>query len=112
MRNYKTVPLVKILSEMTVGENNSTLVAKNTQNKAQDKTQDKAQDKAQDDLIRKIVEFCTEAKNIFEIMENVGYKNRNRFRRDYIKPMVERGLLNMTIPDKPTSRNQKYIAKK
>ena len=45
-------------------------------------------------------------------MEKIGYKNRTRFRRDYIKPLVEKGLLNMTIPDKPTSKNQKYIATK
>lgn len=45
-------------------------------------------------------------------MNYVGYKNRTRFTRDYITPMVEKGLLYMTIPDKPTSRNQKYISKK
>ena len=31
--------------------------------------------------------------------------------KDYIKPLVEKGLLKMTIPDKPTSKNQKYISK-
>lgn len=46
-----------------------------------------------------------------EIMEKVGYKNRTRFRRDYIKPLVEKGFLKMTIPEKPTSKNKKYIAK-
>lgn len=44
-------------------------------------------------------------------MEFIGYKNRTRFRRDYIKPLVEKGKLKMTIPDKPTSRKQKYISK-
>ena len=73
--------------------------------------QDKAQDKAQDDLIAKIIQFCNEERNIFEIMENVGHKNRTRFRRDYIKPLVEKGILKMTIPEKPTSKNQKYISK-
>ena len=77
----------------------------------QDNVQDKAQDKAQDEIFIVITEFCKEEKNIFEIMEKIGYKNRTRFRRDYIKPMVEKGILNMTIPEKPTSRNQKYISK-
>ena len=72
----------------------------------------KAQDKAQDEIDRKIIEFCNKERNIFEIMEYIGYKNRTRFRRDYIKPLVKKGLLKMTIPDKPTSRNQKYIALK
>ena len=42
-------------------------------------------------------------------MEYLGYKNRTRFRRDHIQPLVQIGKLKMTIPDKPTSRNQKYI---
>ena len=70
-----------------------------------------AQDMAQDKIINKIIEFCQKERNIFEIMEYAGYKNRTRFRRDYIKPLVEKGLLYMTIPEKPTSKNQKYISK-
>ena len=44
-------------------------------------------------------------------MNFVGYKNRTRFRRDYIKPMVEKGLIKMTLASKPTSKNQMYIVK-
>ena len=58
----------------------------------------------------KIIEFCKQERTIFEIMNYIGYKNRTRFRRDYIKPLVEKGILKMTIPDKPTSKNQKYIS--
>ena len=73
-----------------------------------------AQDKAQDenDICVKILKYCEEAKDIFEIMNFMGYNNRTRFRRDYIKPLVDKGVLRMTIPDKPTSRNQKYISVK
>ena len=46
----------------------------------------------------KIIEFCKQERNIFEIMNYIGYKNRTRFRRDYIKPLVEKGMLKMTIP--------------
>ena len=45
-------------------------------------------------------------------MTKFNYKNIKRFRRDYIKPLVEKGILKMTIPDKPTSKYQKYIANK
>ena len=101
-----TVPLVKVLNEMlvkdinkmTVKELNASIIG----NKAQDKTQDK--------VSMKIIEFCKQEKNIFEIMNYIGYKNRTRFRRDYIKPLVENGKLKMTIPNKPTSKNQKYIS--
>ncbi len=65
----------------------------------------KAQDKAQD----KILEFCKEPREMSEIMKCLGYKNRRRFARDYIEPLLKQGVLIMTIPDKPTSRNQKYV---
>ena len=116
-----TVPLVKILNKMTVAEvNNMTVRELNealvenskAQDKAQDETQDKAQDEAHNEIDRKIIEFCNKERNIFQIMEHMGYKNRTRFRRDYIRPLVEKGLLKMTIPDKPTSKNQKYISLK
>lgn len=69
----------------------------------------KAHDKTHDQNIENtIIEFCATEKTIYEIMEFVGYKNRTRFRRDYIKPLVESERLKMTIPDKPTSKNQKY----
>ena len=97
------------INNMTVKELNASLVGNS---KAQDKAQDEAYDEAQDEIDIKIIEFCNKEKNIFEIMEYVGYKNRTRFRRDHIKPLVEKGLLKMTIPDKPTSKNQKYISKK
>ena len=76
---------------------------------------EKAQDnieKTQDSVENTVIQYCDIERSIFEIMDYIGYDNRNRFTRDYITPMVEKGLLSMTIPDKPTSRNQKYIAKK
>ena len=35
--------------------------------------------------------------------------NRTKFRDQVLKPLLADGLLAMTIPDKPTSRNQRYI---
>ena len=43
-------------------------------------------------------------------MEELGYKSSKTLKRNYIKPLLERGSLQMTIPEKPTSRNQKYIS--
>lgn len=83
--------------------------------KAPDKAPDKALDKAPDDLedlTDKILLFCKEPKSAIQIMTKFNYKNIKRFRRDYIKPLVEKGILKMTIPDKPTSKYQKYIANK
>ena len=52
--------------------------------------------------------FCVEPKSAKEIMEYFCYKNIKRFRRDYLKPLLECRKLEMVISDKPTSRYQKY----
>lgn len=43
------------------------------------------------------------------LMEKMGLKSREGFRRNYLRPAVELNLVRMTIPDKPNSRNQRYI---
>ena len=43
------------------------------------------------------------------IMEKLGLKSKETFRRNYMTPALEEGLLEMTIPDKPQSRNQRYV---
>ena len=35
-------------------------------------------------------------------------RDRRSFRETYLKPALEGGLIEMTLPDKPTSRNQRY----
>lgn len=43
-----------------------------------------------------------------ELMEKLGLKSRISFRDNYLKPAIENGLVKMTNPDKPTSKNQMY----
>jgi len=38
-----------------------------------------------------------------------GRSNRSKFHAKLIKPLLEAGLLEMTVPDKPTSSKQKYV---
>jgi len=45
------------------------------------------------------------------LMELLGLKSKETIRRHYIHPALERNLIQMTIPDKPQSRNQRYIKK-
>ena len=45
------------------------------------------------------------------LMELLGLKSKETIRRHYIHPALELNLLQMTIPDKPQSRNQRYIKK-
>ena len=63
----------------------------------------------QDDLHKKIVEYCLEAKTLKEIMEYFGYKHRPTFIQNHLKPLLNEGKISLTIPDKPNSKNQKYI---
>ena len=55
-----------------------------------------------------ILEFCREPKQVGEIREKLGYTNRTKFRQRYMVPLLSEGLLEMTIPGKPTSSQQKY----
>ena len=57
---------------------------------------------------RRILEFCVTPKSILEITELLGLKEKKSARR-HIKPLVEQGRLAMTLPDKPNSKNQKYV---
>lgn len=56
-----------------------------------------------------ILAFCQEPRSKAEIMEYCGYKNTKNFTQIYLRPLMESGQLQMTIPDKPRSRNQKYV---
>ena len=43
-----------------------------------------------------------------ELMELVGIKHRPTFLYNYLQPAIEAGLIALSIPDKPTSPNQRY----
>jgi hypothetical protein len=55
-----------------------------------------------------IVNFCSVPRSAKEILERKGLYNQSRARKKYIIPLVEMGVLEMTIPDNPNDRNQKY----
>ena len=49
-----------------------------------------------------------DARTRAELQSAVGIKHREHFRKTYAEPLVSAGWLEQTIPDKPTSRLQKY----
>ena len=59
----------------------------------------------------KILEFCKEPKTTKEIMAYLGLKDRRNFYLKYMRPLLDSGKLQMTIPDKPNTKNQKYQIK-
>ena len=57
---------------------------------------------------RKTLEKTREAESLTELMSGVGRTNRTKFRNQVLRPLLGEGLIEMTIPDKPTSSQQKY----
>jgi ATP-dependent DNA helicase RecG len=43
-----------------------------------------------------------------EIQQALGLKHEDHFRKAYLLPALKAGFIEMTIPDKPKSRLQKY----
>ena len=46
-----------------------------------------------------------------EIMQRLGIKSKETLRATYIDPAIKEGVVALTIPDKPTSKNQMYYKK-
>jgi len=44
-----------------------------------------------------------------EIMNRLGIKSKETLRARYLNPAIENGLIKMTLPDKPNSKNQRYV---
>lgn len=44
-----------------------------------------------------------------QIMERLGIKSKETLRKNYLNPAIEMSLVQMTDPDKPRSRNQRYV---
>jgi len=59
---------------------------------------------------KKILAFATTPKSRTEIMEgSLGISSQTKNYERHIVPLLEKGLLAMTLPDKPKSKNQKYV---
>ena len=72
----------------------------------QDTIQDTIQDKNREAAI---LNYCKVPRTREEIQNYVGIKNRPYFSKYILKPLLDSNKLNMTIPDKPNSKLQKYV---
>ena len=81
---------------------------KKTDKKTDKKTNKKIKNKPQE---KDLLNFCKEAKTLKEITIHFGFKDIATFKKNYINPLLENGSLQLTIPEQPRNRNQKYIAK-
>lgn len=75
----------------------------------QDNHQVTHQDNHQVTIPEQILSFCSLPRSKKEIAEFCGYRDLRNFTLHYINPLLETGQLVMTIPEKPKSRNQRYV---
>jgi ATP-dependent DNA helicase RecG len=75
-----------------------------------DTAQDTTHDTTHDDIER-LLEFCMTPRSRSEMMAFMQLVNRKHFTEHYLQPLLASGRLVMTIPDKPKSKNQKYVKK-
>lgn len=71
--------------------------------------QDGEQDSEQDNKIKMILDFCSVERTRQELQDFLQISSRQFMLNNVLKPLLASGKLIMTLPDKPTSRNQKYI---
>ncbi len=71
----------------------------------QDTPQDTSQYTPQ---VQKMVLILQNSHTREEIQELLGLSDREYVRKMYINPSLNQGLIEMTLPDKPTSKHQKY----
>ena len=79
---------------------------------------DKILDEIVDDNAEYMTEYLKRMLDVMEydvpytataIMELLGLKSKETFRKNYMNPALKHNLVKMTIPDKPNSKNQRYI---
>ena len=58
--------------------------------------------------VEKLVYILTGEMGRSELQGLLSIKNRDYFRTDYLNPAISNGYIELTIPDKPNSQNQKY----
>ncbi|WP_048103002.1 Fic family protein [Methanosarcina barkeri] len=58
-----------------------------------------------------LLKYCIEPRSREEIQNFMGLKDRKHLRLEILNPLIQEGKLLLTIPEKPTSPNQKYYSK-
>ena len=63
----------------------------------------------QGSMEEKILEFCRMPRSKKEISTECGLSDLNHLTTRYLRPLLERRMLLLTEPDKPTSSKQRYV---
>ena len=68
----------------------------------------RAEGKHEKNMAESILDFCTTPRSRAELEQFTGF-SRYYMMKELITPLVESGQLQLTIPDKPKSKNQKFV---
>ena len=69
---------------------------------------DQVSDQVSDQVARLLASLRDGPKAATELMADLGLSHRPTFRNNYIRPAFSAGLVEMTRPESPTAKNQKY----
>ena len=56
-----------------------------------------------------LMRFCNTPRTRQEMQDFMKLKDKKNFVKNYIQPMIRLGIIEMTNPDKPNSKNQMYV---
>ena len=63
----------------------------------------------QAERLKMVLIFCKNPRSREDIQKYLKMKHRDNFKKQILQPLLKSELLKLTIPDKPSSPNQKYI---
>lgn len=85
-------------------------VGPGTPDSTHDGTHDGTHDvKLSEEQLAALLAYCKVPRSRQEMQDFCEIKTREYFRKNILKPMLARGLVRETIPEKPRSKNQRYI---
>lgn len=65
-----------------------------------------------EDIVQKMLNIIgDEELSLVEIMDRLGYSHRPTFRKNYLNPALNQGLIVMTLPERPNNPKQRYKKK-
>lgn len=92
-------------------QDNTQVSLVNTQDNTRDDTQDVSgniKEQSNYSTEDRILNYCKEPRSIMEMTKFLGYRERKSVRK-HLMPLLAQNKIAMTIPEKPSSKNQKYV---
>ena len=111
-KNEEKIHEFVIIIKRAPGANDQEGVQEDNQESVQESVQEKVRKPVLTKAQKDIVNFCSVPRSAQEILERLGLSNHSANRKRHIQTLVDIGVLEMTIPEKPNDRNQKYRKRK